>query len=173
MLLGAHVFFFREGDTLTFSGTSGVASASNKPNAADTAWIDLGLIDEASFGLEETDIEVWGPQPGRLRLANLLSTKEKITFKFTCGELSPLAVETQLRTLALSSSSTQFNPGEGVLKKGWLKAQLYDQNDAQRIVLDVWSRLKMAGDISVGGADLVKPQFEALVLHSIYNTGTL
>src|SRR5262245_3096747 len=147
MLLGAHVFFFREGDTLTFSGTSGAASNTNKPNAADTAWVDLGIIDDAAFTFDETDFEIWGAQTGRLRLVDLLSTKEKIGLKFTCGELSPLAVETQLRTLALSSSSTQFNPGEGVLKKGWLKSQFYDQNDAQRIILDCWSRLKIAGDL--------------------------
>ena len=99
--------------------------------------------------------------------------KDKLSLKFKVSELSALAIETLYRTLSLTSASTQFNPLEGKTKKGWLKFQRYDQGDAVTLVMDTFCRLKVDGDVSFGGSDLTKVGFEALVLHSIYNTGTL
>lgn len=172
MMLGTHAFFFRDGDAFTVP-TAGTAGRESKPGATDAGWVDMGVISESSDSLDSTEVEIYKPAPGRLRLYDVLSTKDKLTVKFTTDEFGPLSVEALYRTLKLTSASTQFNPLEGIPKKGWLKLQRYDQDDNQRMVLDLFVRLKISGDVSMGGADLVKPQFEALVLHSTLNTGTL
>lgn len=171
-IIGTHAFFFRNGDAYTVPG-AGTCGRESKPGAADPAWIDLGVIEESSDNLDDSKIEVYRPGPGRLRLWDVLSTKDKLMVKFTCSELGPLAVETLYRTLALTEASSQFNPLEGVVKKGWLKIQRYDQADAQRVILDLFVMLSISGDLNFGGGELVKPQFEAMVLHSTLNTGTL
>jgi hypothetical protein len=172
MMLGTHAFFFRDGTAYTVPG-AGTAARESKPGATDPAWIDMGVVAESSDSLEDTEIEIYKPAPGRLRLYDVLSTKDKLTVKFTTEEFGPFSVEALYRTLALTSASTQFNPLEGIPKKGWLKLQRYDQDDNLRVVLDLFVRLKIAGEVSMGGADLVKPQFECMVLHSTLNTGTL
>src|SRR5437867_13369495 len=127
-VLGSHAFFFRDGDAYTVPG-AGTASRTAKPGATDPQWIYLGIIEEASDQLEDNEIEVYAPSPGRLRLWDIINTKDKLGFKFTTSELGPLALETLYRTLPLTSASTQFNPLEGNTKKGWLKLQRYDQGD--------------------------------------------
>ena len=71
-----------------------------------------------------------------------------------------------------TSASTQYNPLEGATKKGWLKLQQYNQTDAQVNTMDVYVQIKVSGEISFAD-NLVTAQFEARVLHSILNTGTL
>jgi hypothetical protein len=170
-VFGQHAFFFRDGDAYTVPG-AGTASRTAKPGETDPAWMNLGIVEEASDGLEDTEIEIFAPTPGRLRLYDVINTKDKLNLKFTTSELSAVAVETLYRTLSLSPSSTQFNPLEGKTKKGWLKIQRYDQGDAQRIVMDLFCRLKVTGDTPMHG-DLVKVTWEAAVLHSTLNTATL
>lgn len=174
-VIGTHVLAFPEGGNVTVAGSGGTGAAgrNRKPDSTDPLWVDLGVIEEASDNLSDTEIEIYSPSPGRLRLYDVINVKDKLTMKFTCSEFGPTAVEVLYRTLALTTVSTQFNPLEGTTKKFWLKFQRYDQADAQAIVLDVWARLKIDGDVSFGGADLTKAAFEALVLHSQYNTGTL
>lgn len=177
-LLGMHAWFFRSGDSVTVAGNysgadTGAASKNRRPGAADPAWISMGAIEEGEIERGSTDLETWIPSPGALRRNALIQTKDSLTYKFTCSELSAFLFEVLMGTLALNSSSTQFNPLEGGIKLGWLKVQFYDQADSQRMVKDVWGRLKLAGPVQVGGSDIVKPQFEFGVLHSTLNSGTL
>ena len=177
-LLGAHAWFFRSGDSVTTAGNytsadTGAASKTRRPGALDAAWISLGAIEDAELEGSDTELETWIPTPGRLRRNALISTKEGLMLKWTCSELSAFHFEILMKTLLLSASSTQFNPLEGGIKLGWLKLQLYDQNDAQRLIMDTWGRIKVAGAVQIGGAEIVKPQFEFAVLHSSLNSGTL
>jgi hypothetical protein len=109
----------------------------------------------------------------RQRLWEVITTKDELMIKFSAAELSAFAIEALFRTLALTAASTQFNPLEGKTKKGWLKFQSYDNSDAQILVLDVFCILKITGDVPFGGGDLAKCQFEASIIHSTLNTGTL
>lgn len=171
-VLGSHAFFFREGDAFTLP-SAGTAGRTAKPGATDTGWIDLGIIEEQNTERESEDITVFAPTPGRLRKYDIIEVKDAMKVTFTGAELGPVAIEILYKTLALTSASTQFNPLEGQTKKGWLKIQQYDQNDAQRLVLDVFGRLKVTGGIKAGGGELAKVQYEFEVLHSTLNTGTL
>lgn len=158
------------GGTILLAGT---ASKSFRPGPNDASWIDLGVIEDSSEGREQNDIELYGPNPGKIVLTDVIANKHKSMVKLTCQEWGPFHVEMFHLAGELNTASTQFNPGEGIDKKGWLKVQRYDQDDALVEVIDRWVRLKPSGDVNAGGGDVMKPQYEALVLQSILNTGTL
>lgn len=159
------------GGTVLLSGT---ASASFRPGANDSSWIALGICEECSDSREiGNEIEIYGPSPGKLVLQDIIENKQKLIIKFTLSEWSAFVNEVLYLTESLNSSSSQFNPLEGEPKKGWLKIQRYDQDNDQRLVLDLWGKLKISGDVQFGGSDIVKPQLEFTVLHSTLNTGTL
>lgn len=168
--LGSHAFFFREGDAYTVP-SSGTCSRTTKPGPTDTGWIDFGVISGFDIDAQSELKEKYAPVPGRLVLYDVHETKRKIAIKFKAEQLSPLAWELMLRTLALSSASTQYNPEEGVVKKGWLKFQQYDQDNTLVNTTDVWVHLKAKGQPL--GNDTTEVDVEALVLHSTLNTGTL
>ena len=172
-ILGSHLYFFREGDafTLPAPGTCGVDA---KPDGDDPAYLDVGPVedweDDISGGQE---LEVWRPSPGRLALKDIIEVKEKLTLKFTTGEMTALAFESFYRSNnALASLAGQFNPLAGPLRKGWLHGQRYDHEDTLVFTFDLWCRLKVTGGIKSGG-ELVRPSFEAVALYSQYNTAQI
>lgn len=171
VILGHHASFFRDGASFTVP-TSGTASRSLKPGAADTGWIDLGILSQVSIQHEREEKEIFAPTPGVMRLYDIIETKRQINIKLTGMEMSPLMFELIFGTLALTSASTQYNPMEGATKKGWLKLQSYNQADGSFNTVDVFVALKIASEIT-SGADIVTADYEARVLHSTLNTGTL
>ena len=173
--LGKHVWFVRDGDAFT-QPAPGVTSRLALPDAADAAWIDLGVIesweDDYSGG---QDLEVWRPSPGHLELYESREIKAKLTHKFTTGEVGPLAHEVFYRAAQkLTEASAQFNPGSGTLRSGWLHQQLYDaQTDALVSSYDVYGRIKITGGMDSKDGSIVKPNWEFLKLYSPYNTAGL
>lgn len=156
--------------TVTMTGT---ASATLKPGPNDGGWIEVGTCEECTVSKSQEDIELWGPSPGKLVLQELLEIKSKLTLKFTVNQLSALVIEVLYQADELDSTSTQFNPLGGSQKRGWIKMEQYGHDDALVLVLDVWCRIRISGDVNFGGTDAVKPQFEAFILDSRLNTGTL
>lgn len=171
VVLGNHAFFFRDGAAYTVP-SAGTAGRSSKPGAADTGWIDLGIISSVSLQHERDEKEVFAPSPGTLRLYDIVETKRQLTLKLKCDQLSPLMFEAMWGTLALTSASTQYNPLEGTIKKGWIKLQQYGADDALVNTVDVFVALKISGEVAFGD-NLVSAEFEARVLHSTLNTGSL
>lgn len=168
--LGNHGFFFRDGTAYTVP-TPGTAGRASKPDAADAAWIDLGIVASAKpeHGREEQD--VFAPTPGQKRLYDVIETQRQLTWTLTLEEMSPLVFELLFGTAALTSSSTQYNPLEGTTKKGWLKVQQYDQADALFNTMDVFCVISVAN--AEFGDGIVRVELKARVLHSTLNTGTL
>ena len=82
------------------------------------------------------------------------------------------AFELVFGTLALTSASTQFNPLEGVTKKGWFKLQQYKQDDTIFNTVDVFCAVKIASEVNFSD-NIVQCELEVRTLHSIYNTGTI
>jgi len=171
LILGNHAFFFRDGTSFTVP-SAGTAGRSSKPGAADTGWIDLGILRQVSVQNERDEKEIFAPTPGVLRLYDVVETKRQITFKLTADQVTPLAFELMFGTLALTSGSTQYNPLEGAIKKGWLKVQQYKQDDSLFNTVDVFIAIKVSGEITFGD-NIVSAEFEARVLHSTLNTGSL
>lgn len=171
VIVGNHGFFFRDGASYTVP-SSGTAGRASKPGAADTGWIDLGILSELNVQHDREAREVYAPTPGVLRLYDVIETKRMLKITATCMEMSPLTFELVFGTLSLTSASTQYNPLEGVTKKGWLKVQQYKQDDSIINTLDVFVHLKVTGEINFG-ENIVSIPVEAVVLHSTLNTGTL
>jgi hypothetical protein len=171
VILGNHGFFFRDGASFTVP-TAGTAGRTSKPGAADTGWIDLGILSEATIQHEREERDIFAPTPGVMRLYDVIETRRQLSINLTAQEMSPLAFELLFGTLALTNASTQYNPLEGATKKGWLKLQQYGQNDAIFNTVDVFVQLKVSGELSFGD-NIVAAKFEARVLHSTLNTGTL
>jgi len=152
---------------------TGTVSSSARPGPNDDLWTEIGVIDSASVAQNKQQVDVWGPRPGKLVRVKKLLTKRELVLKFSSQEYSPLAAEVLYHTEALSDSSTQFNPLSGSDKRGWLKTQRYDQDDTLIEVIDTWGLLEIDGDVSMGGEDVVKPQFLFSVESSSLNTGAL
>jgi hypothetical protein len=170
-IIGSHANFFRDGDSFTVP-SSGTASRSAKPGSADTGWIDVGIVQDVGITHDMDEREVYAPTPGKLRLHDVIATKDRLSLKLTLNEMSPLAFELLFGTLALTSASTQYNPLEGLTKKGWLKVQQYNQSDAAFNVLDVYCHLKVDGEVRFDD-NIVNVSLMARVLHSTLNTGTI
>lgn len=170
-IIGNHAYFVRDGTSFTVP-SAGTASRTAKPGAADTSWIDLGIIRSTSIQHSRDVVDIFAPTPGIKRLWDRIETKRVLAATITMEEMSPLAWELLMGTLALTSASTQYNPLEGVTKKGWLKLVQYKQDDTNFNVTDVFCHLAIDGDTEFGDS-VIAPVFKATLLHSTLNTGTL
>jgi len=152
---------------------TGTVSSTSRPGPNDDLWVEIGVLDSASVSQNKTQVDVWGPRPGKLVRVKKLNTKREIVLKFSSQEYSPLAAEVLYHTEELSGTSTQFNPLSGSDKRGWLKTQRYDQDDTLIEVIDTWGLLEIDGDVSMGGEDVVKPQYIFSVESSSLNSAAL
>lgn len=171
IIIGSHANFVRDGDAFTLP-SSGTAGRSSKPGATDSSWIDLGIIQDVGITADRDEREIYAPTPGAIRLYDVIETKRRLSIKMALTEMSPLVMELLFGTLALTGSSTQYNPLEGATKKGWLKLQQYNQADGTFNVLDVYCHLKVDGEVKFDD-NIVTTSLMARVLHSTLNTGTL
>lgn len=165
VILGNHGFFNPEGAS---------SSRISKPAANAAGWVDLGILSEVTVQHEREERDIFAPTPGVLRLYDVLETKRQLTINLTAQEMSEKAFELLWGTAnpVAGTPMTQYNPLEGSTKRGWLKLQQYGQNDAIFNTVDVWVQMKVSGEVSFG-ENIVAVTFEARVLHSINNTGTL
>jgi hypothetical protein len=173
--IGNHLWFFRDGAAFTVPG-AGTASRTAKPGATDPLWIDCGVVSAVQVNPTKGAVsEIWAPSPGKLRLWDEIEIKVGMEIMFTCEEMSPLAFEQALGTLALTSASTQYNPMEGgTVKRGWLHLQQYDQNDALFNTVEFFVSLKTSGQVDFGSENKhITVPLRAAVLHSALNSGTL
>lgn len=181
-LFGTHVFFAREGTTIATpadaipTGTTGaLVTRDRKPGPNDTTWLDFGNVEKIDFERKSTEVEDFGPSPGRMVLRNILETKRELDLKFEVSESSNLVREILFGAAALPASPAaggQFTPLGGPTKRGWLKIQEYSQEtDAIVETHDLWCYVKI-GSLSQG---VEKPTYtvEARLLWSSLNTSSL
>lgn len=166
LVLGSKVYFVRNGSSFTVP-SAGTSDSSNVPGDADTSWTEIGDLKEVRATPARGDaLEVWVPNPGGLRLKDVIRAKRDIKWQFTSQSTSPLALEHLFGTAALTSSSATFVPlaKVGVLK-GWLRWELYDQTDSKRITSKVYVELSIASDVTFDPDNkLVEVQWEARAL---------
>ena len=170
--ISSHALFFPAGKAYTVP-SSGTAGRSAKPGAGDAGWINMGIIKMSKDAIGGEKKETFAPVPGKKVRYDIHRLKETLTHKFTCLEITPLAIQCLYRTLALDESSSQFNALEGVEVKGWLKVQRYNKDNSLVMVFDHFVDLEVSGEVDFSGEDMTTVDFEAAVLHSTLNTGTL
>lgn len=167
LVTGKDLFFAREGTAFTVP-SAGTVSRTAKPGAADSAWGDLGPIAEGKIqtDVQERDVRRRG------RLVDVLEHGHDTKITGTLEEFGPQASQLLFRHLA-GVSTGQFNPLESRKAiKGWLKCQIYDEDDTSIITVEVYVRIKLTGAVDFDGQG-PRPPFEARVLHSLLNTGLM
>jgi len=173
-ILSSHANFFREGDSFTVPG-AGTCARASKPGAADGGWIDLGIVEACDLKVEPIkEQKTYAAAPGRLQVYDVLTAGHEMALSFTLAEMHYWHVELMLRTAKLTNASTQANPLEGTTFRGWLKFSHYDQSQVPGatalLIADWFVALKCTGGLTLAGGDILKPQFEAQQLYSLYNT---
>ena len=176
--LGKHAFFYREGDVITVpsaGSTAAAASRTNKPDATDPLFIDLGAIADWSDDVKSLgDEKILKPSPGRMQLYDLIEKGAEMMIKLTAEELQALSYELYYRTSQkLTSAGGVFNPISAPPRKGWLHTELYDQNNNFVSNLDAYGLLRITGGIASKEGGVVKPQYELNVLYSTLNVGLI
>lgn len=172
-IIGNHANFVLDGTAFTVP-SAGTAGRTSKPGATDTSWRYMGILQDLSIQHNRESRDIFAPTPGSIRLYNRIETKRMLGVKFTALEMSTTVWEHLFGSLQLatSGSSLQYNPLEGVTKRGWLKVQQYGATDALVNTVDLYVHLAITGEMSFND-QIVTAQFEATVLHSTLNTGTL
>lgn len=170
-VLGWQVKFFKKGSAFTVP-TSGTASKTALPGEADPAWVDIPDIAELTITPSSDKIEVFKPSPGRKRLDDVISTKDKLAIKFKSQEISPIAIQALFKSGTLTGASTGFTLMQGVQLKGWLWVKAYNQDDVKIFEFPVYVHLELTGDVT-GGDALVEFEFEGMVLNNPLNVGII
>jgi hypothetical protein len=181
MAMGTHAWFVREGDAFAagvdVNGNvlgAGVVSVNAKPAANDAAWILIDTIESWEDSIKDEDKPIYTPAPGHLVRKRIITTKEDLDMKFTCGQVSALAMELFYRSATkLNSASSQFNPMSYVPRQGFLKLQRYSDTDVLILSADLWVRMKISAGMKGGDGNITTPEFEAALLYSAMNTMAL
>jgi len=172
---GQQAWFFRSGDNITIpavgGSVAGPASISNKPNPLDPLYLPLGSMNSWEDDMKGSDVEIWGPAPGRIQLIGLHETKVKSMRKFTSQQMGAIAAELFYRPLTeLTAASTQFASLTGTKREGWLHVQRYDNNNNLWITEDTFGALRVTGGIKSKDGAIIEPEFEQIVYYSLLNT---
>lgn len=170
-IVSGHLFLARAGTAFTLPAP-GTVGREAKPGSTDTAWVGPGIITDLEIVPEFERKEIMAPVPGRKVRYDLKTISHKLTARWTCQELSPLAIELVMGAQPLSGASTQFNPLAATSPQFWAKFQCYDETDALVLAFDLFGTL-MAPDALQFGDDFAKPRMELAGLHSTLNTGTI
>lgn len=178
--IGSQAMFFREDVTFTINHLGATVAATPagrnaKPGAAQASgWEDLGAIEEAEDAVTFGDVtKIKAPTPGKLRVWDVIAGDVERTIKLMLQEVTPQAIQAYYLCQALTTSSTVFDPTSLDLVKGWLKLQCYDHKDREWIHTDSWVCLVPNGSIKMNGKEIIKLGFDAVVMHSSLNTGSL
>jgi hypothetical protein len=174
--LSGVAYFFRDGAANTLPAAS-TASRTNKPDAADPAWLDMGHVDVALKPDVKTD-EIYRGIPGVRVLYDKIQTQRGLDIMLTCQQLQNLILEAIMGSAALPNSPTaggQYNPvTAGKLIRGWLKLQVYSGSDNSVVnTMDVFVAITPpTSDVKLDEKH-VQVELTCSVLWSQYNTGSL
>jgi hypothetical protein len=104
----------------------------------------------------------------------VIPSKSDIIITYTLQQLSPVCIQLLFGTAPLDKTSTQWNPTEGPGRvNGWIKHQQYNQNDVLVTVADLYCSVSISEDLTADPSALTEVSFEARLLTSSLNTGSL
>ena len=172
--IGSHIYFVREGTAFTLP-SSGTVSKTSKPGANDTSWGKFAVVKTIEIDPgNQTPYELTEPAPGLLQRSDVIMPGSLPVYSVTLKELDATAIELIFNTLALTSSSTQFNPGErNTTVKGFWKFQTYDQNNDPVFTLDTYGAISLKSGVTLDPTQVTEVQVEIRPLFSTLNTGSL
>lgn len=164
-IAAAQLYFAREGSAFTLP-SPGTVGRYSLPGSTDAVWIQAaGQVEDFSINPNEEFKEQIVAVPGRRVLYDRIKSMTKTECTWTAQDFGPLAVELGLASGPLTTSSTQFNPNSGGTKRFWMKAQIYDQDNAILLAFDTFGTLEIDGATSFGN-DFIRPKMKFSCLYS-------
>jgi hypothetical protein len=170
LILGSHLLFAREGETID----SVLVSATARPDTDPTTnYIKFPTVEDWEPKFTQQFATRRSPSPGRYQTRKKIPLSSTMTHAFSLQEFT----KTTLAELVLgggvpNSSTGIFVPGSRADSlRGWWIIQAYDQNQSPIIVLNIW------GEATIEGykfGERLDPY--ALVIEQLYSpltTGTI
>jgi hypothetical protein len=179
-IIGNHVFFFREGGTITVPATdcvAGLCTRTNKPAATDPLYVELAKVDKLVGKHQKDEKIIFAPNPCRLEPVDVLINKRQISIEFDSQELSVLSFELLFGFNPVNmaaNGSGQYDPNSEGAVKGWLHVEQFgpDSDTVPVNSVDLFVYLSLSGDITFDD-NVIKTTMSALKLTSTQNVGKL
>jgi hypothetical protein len=167
VVLTPHLYFARRGDSID----SVTVGREAKPDVSpESNWTDLGIC--ATFNVEDngTTEDIMKGQPGVVSLYEVIKLTDGRTVTCDMVEFNALAVQALFNS---GNITTTFVPGSaGRHLQGWLKVQLYNQDNELVIAMDIWADVQLtSANIGLGVRSGYTLAFRQL--YSTLNTGNL
>lgn len=168
LIIGSHLFFAREGDTID----GNVVSATSKPDTTpEENYTAFPTIEEWEPKIVRNTVTRRAPSPGQYQTRKKIQLSSTITHMFGLQEFT----QTTLAELILGGNkpvSGVFVPGErSELLRGWWIIQGYDQANDKIVTLNIWGEATIE---SYKFGENLNPYALAIEqLYSAYNTGLI
>lgn len=168
LILGSHLFFAREGETID----AVVVAADAKPDVdPETNFTKFGCVERFQPQNNKTEIPRRCPSPGKYRTRKKIPLSQTLTLNFGIQEWDEMSLA-ELLMLGSKPAGGVFVPNAQVDNvRGWLKIQSYDQTDALILAMDVWAEISIQAYQFEEG--LEPYALVAEVLYSELNTGAI
>lgn len=167
VVLTTHAYFARRGDSIDAVTVGREAKPDVSPEAN---WTDLGIVGSFSVEDNSTTEDILKGQPGVVSLYEVLKTSDMRTLTLEMVEMNALAVQALFNT---GNITTTFVPGSsGRHLQGWLKIQMYNQDNELVIAMDVWADV-MATGLNAALGTRTGYTLSVRQLYSTLNTGNL
>ena len=169
LILGSHLFFAREGETID----SVVVAHDAKPDVdPETNWTKLGCIEQFEPTRDGgSEIIRRCPSPGRYADRKILQTGGTLVYNFSVQQWDELTLAEMLFNADQPIGGVFVPNSRREDVRGWWKIQAYDQNDQLIIAMDIWGSAKIESYQFAEGADAYALQIRQL--HSELNEGAL
>jgi hypothetical protein len=176
MFVGSHLWFIRQGTAFTSPGVGTVDNA-NIPDNNEPLWDNyyLGIVESMSIDPKFAGAEeILAPNPGHLVKLDTVIPYQTPIFGFTLKNLVKEAIEMAFNAADIIDATVSFNPTAGTSGiRGYVKCQNYDHADHLLLDWQAWVFLKLKSPLKFDGKTMTKPEFEAELLYSVNNVGSI
>ena len=177
--LAGHNWFWPVGDTFSVPYAANpdqgdtIVAIDAWPGATDPLMADHLIGDTETFEWTKT-VEKQEPRKavlGRIVRKQVVHTFQALGVKITTNSLRRIAFELMFGSAnRLSESVAQFAPLGSYPKEGVLIFGYYVGTDEKVMTGAVWTMADVTGGIKGGGTDIVKPEFDFMLLDAALNT---
>lgn len=135
LILGNHLLFAREGDTIDSITVSSTAKPDNDPT---NNWLKLPTVEAFEPRSERTFVDRRAPSPGRYQTRRRIPISQRLTLNFSLQEWTEMTFAEMLLGGTRPAMGIFEPNGTGESVRGWWQIQSFDQLNTPILVMDVW-----------------------------------
>lgn len=147
------------------------------PDGADPLWSSwsLGVVENWQMDPKFANAEeILAPNPGHLVKVKTIVPYQTPMFNFALKQTPKQAIEMIMNSAQITDASTSFVPTAGTPgMEGYIQCQNYDNSDNLILNVIFWCFLKLKSPLKADPKAMTKPEFEAEMLYSVNNSGTI